>query len=307
MKKVLGIVGATLLGASSAAATDLAAPPLYTKAPVVTPAYDWGGWYVGGSVGGASESTNASDSESHTSTSQECPPGDKSSSYDGKLTCTHTVTTKDDDDHHHDKSYNHWYGLYNWCSKNYNNSHTTTVSDPPRTITTTTLYDHSVGSRSTGLIGGVQIGHNWQFAPSWVFGLEVAFDGANLHGNGVDSTGSFQATSKIDWITMASARLGYAANNWLFYGKGGAAWVHESLTLADLNNGGLTDASGTRFGWLAGAGIEYGLTRHWTVRVDYSHIGLNDLSVTGPAFSTPGAASISRDLDIVMGGVNYRF
>src|SRR5258705_9533127 len=35
------------------------------------------------------------------------------------------------------------------------------------------------------------------------------------------------------WITSLAARFGWAANNWLFYGKAGGAWVHDSTTLTD--------------------------------------------------------------------------
>ena len=32
----------------------------------------------------------------------------------------------------------------------------------------------------TGFVGGVQIGYNWQFAPTWVLGIEVDFQAFNL-------------------------------------------------------------------------------------------------------------------------------
>lgn len=50
MKKVLLAVAAILLGTASVHAADLAAH--YTKAPVMAPAYNWTGFYVGGNVGG---------------------------------------------------------------------------------------------------------------------------------------------------------------------------------------------------------------------------------------------------------------
>ncbi|OAF14162.1 outer membrane protein [Bradyrhizobium neotropicale] len=50
MKKFLLAVASVVLGAASAQAADLAAH--YTKAPVMAPAYNWTGFYVGGNVGG---------------------------------------------------------------------------------------------------------------------------------------------------------------------------------------------------------------------------------------------------------------
>jgi hypothetical protein len=51
MRKVLGLVGATLLIAGPALAADLG-KPVY-KAPPLAPVFSWTGFYVGGHVGGA--------------------------------------------------------------------------------------------------------------------------------------------------------------------------------------------------------------------------------------------------------------
>jgi outer membrane immunogenic protein len=52
MRKVLGLVGATLLFAGPALAADLGTkpPPVY-KAPALTPVFSWTGWYIGGNIG----------------------------------------------------------------------------------------------------------------------------------------------------------------------------------------------------------------------------------------------------------------
>ncbi|UPK00441.1 outer membrane beta-barrel protein [Bradyrhizobium sp. 170] len=53
MKKFAIAVAALAMGSMSASAADLAARP-YTKAPIaVAPVYNWGGFYIGGHVGGA--------------------------------------------------------------------------------------------------------------------------------------------------------------------------------------------------------------------------------------------------------------
>ena len=51
MKKIAIAASALVMGSMSASAADLAARP-YTKAPVMA-VYNWGGFYVGGHVGGA--------------------------------------------------------------------------------------------------------------------------------------------------------------------------------------------------------------------------------------------------------------
>jgi outer membrane immunogenic protein len=59
MRKVLGLVGATLLFAGSALAADLGRPPAY-KAPPMAPAASWTGCYVGATAGGDWGTSNVS-------------------------------------------------------------------------------------------------------------------------------------------------------------------------------------------------------------------------------------------------------
>jgi outer membrane immunogenic protein len=173
------------------------------------------------------------------------------------------------------------------------------------TVTDAVLGTSLSASRS-GFIGGGQVGYNWQFAPWGVVGVEWMFDGTSLSSTDTDLVNMVQANEKVDWITTIAGRLGFAANNWLFYGKGGGGWVHDRLVVSDLDAGNAFTASQTSGGWLAGAGIEYGITRNWTVRVDYSHIGLGSVTEPGIA-AVDDVLTFSRHFDIVTAGVNYRF
>ncbi len=61
MRKVLGLVGATLLFAGPALAADLGKPPVYKAPPALMPVFSWTGWYIGGNIGyGWGENTNPS-------------------------------------------------------------------------------------------------------------------------------------------------------------------------------------------------------------------------------------------------------
>jgi outer membrane immunogenic protein len=51
MRKLTLAISLVLFGTASAFAADMA--PTYTKAPVMAPAYNWTGFYIGGNVGGA--------------------------------------------------------------------------------------------------------------------------------------------------------------------------------------------------------------------------------------------------------------
>ena len=57
MKKFAAALFTVALSAATASAADLAPRP-YTKAPVMAPAYDWSGFYVGLNAGGAWNESN---------------------------------------------------------------------------------------------------------------------------------------------------------------------------------------------------------------------------------------------------------
>jgi outer membrane immunogenic protein len=178
---------------------------------------------------------------------------------------------------------------------------------------TSTLTDDVFGvnfstSRS-GFVGGGQIGYNWQISPQFVVGVEWMFDGTSISSdtgtfNGLDGT-PLAARESIDWVTTLAARFGWTANNWLFYGKAGGGWVHESETLIDFANRFTFSTSDTRSGWLLGVGVEYGFAPRWTARVEWDHIGLGDETIVG--FAPGDAVILSRHFDMLTFGVNYRF
>jgi outer membrane immunogenic protein len=96
------------------------------------------------------------------------------------------------------------------------------------TQTTTTLLENAgnpTNVNTVGVIGGAQIGADYEFAP-WVVGAEAAWDSTYLTGSTVGSTletaafATERATSSPKWLATATARLGYAANDLLFYVNG---------------------------------------------------------------------------------------
>jgi outer membrane immunogenic protein len=169
----------------------------------------------------------------------------------------------------------------------------------------------------SGFIAGGQIGYNWQISPQFVLGVEWMFDGTNISSDTDtatvrDPTGhlvTLQGNTKVDWISTLAARFGWAAYNWLFYAKAGTGWVHDTATVADSTDGITVSAADTRGGWLLGAGIEYGFTPNWSVRVEWDHLGLAD--VTRPGFINPvvpvDTVTFSRHFDLLTLGLNYRF
>ncbi len=105
---------------------------------------------------------------------------------------------------------------------------------------------------------------------------------ADLNGSAIYNNRA-QFNEKVDAFGTVRGRLGYVANNWLFYGTGGFAWSDDTFTRTQITAvagspplGDVRTNSSTHTGWAAGGGIEYGFARNWTARVEYLHLDLSD-------------------------------
>ncbi len=181
------------------------------------------------------------------------------------------------------------------------------------TATTTNLLGStrvSVG----GFIGGAQVGVNYEFAPV-VVGVEGSWTDSAISGSSTSlstagTVGAVQEreTSAPLWIAAATGRIGYAANDVLFYAKGGGAWMNVKYTQDTLMAGGalLTTQgiSDTRTGFTAGVGLEYGMTENLSAKLEYDFydFGTKDYAVFA---QTP--VSVASNLHALTVGLNYRF
>jgi outer membrane immunogenic protein len=103
--------------------------------------------------------------------------------------------------------------------------------------------------------------------------------------------------------------VGYAVNNWLFYGTGGAGFAdtrYSALTGGVPAVGTTGFFTTDRWGFAAGAGIEWGFAPNWSAKVEYMHYGFD--TVTAPPGTLGfGPAGLRLDIDTVKAGINYRF
>jgi outer membrane immunogenic protein len=210
------------------------------------------------------------------------------------------------------------------------------------------LCSTDLGSHNAiGPLGGGQIGFNWQGGPL-VFGIEGQYSLAALKGNHTntkagtltagDATASItlnsQLSSEITDLASIAARVGVAggaSGGTLFYVKGGAAYVKEEfaaqqalgiLTCNPDCGGGTFTFEGkgqdSRWGWMAGAGIEHQLIGNWSAKVEYNYLHFGDESVrlrgTGCVIGEttecgPGRSKfdIDQSVHLIKFGLNYRF
>ena len=179
------------------------------------------------------------------------------------------------------------------------------------------LGDSWSNSQQAVFAGGGQVGANYQF--NWlVVGVEADFDWLSNNHNSSNAIstpiGALQFSANDRWITTLAGRVGVAADNWLFYAKGGGGWVGvNNPTLTNVNTGGSISVSNSNSnsGWLAGAGIEWAFAPNWTAKIEYDFLGLNNSSLTVPV-GTPilGGDVVTitnRDVQTLTVGVNYLF
>jgi outer membrane immunogenic protein len=171
---------------------------------------------------------------------------------------------------------------------------------------TDNLTGASLSTNNSGFIGGGQLGFNYQ-VNSWVFGVEWDIDGTTLGRTGPGVTtgiGVLQAHTGTDWISTLTGRVGYAADRWLLYAKGGGAWAQDSATITNLTTGASVGASQTASGWTVGGGIEWAFAPQWSAKLEYDFVRLDNFNFN--TFPTD-SLTFNRDINMVTAGVNYRF
>lgn len=173
------------------------------------------------------------------------------------------------------------------------------------------VFAEGCSDKGGGVVGG-QLGYRWQ-AGQMVFGLEGQGDWANIRASraSVQFPGNTYK-STLNGIGLLTGQLGFAANEWLFYVKGGAAVGSQDFGLYNTITGtGVAYASRTRWGGVIGGGIEYGLTPNWTLGLEYDYLFRTSDTRT---WLTPALAPINTvnantrtDVSLLTMRLNYKF
>jgi outer membrane immunogenic protein len=198
---------------------------------------------------------------------------------------------------------------------------------------------------TSGAIGGLQLGYNWQFNRVWLIGVETDFDWSGIKGSTPNNFTflngdpvSAQVDERLKWFGTVRGRLGFLpADNLLAYITGGFAYGRLERTGSLIDPNGMiaqivpfgvdctagmpacfTGASSTAAtGWTAGAGFEYRLWEHWSVKAEYLYVDLRGNSVTETATRfnpgiTPNPATFNANynrasFNIGRLGLNWHF
>jgi opacity protein-like surface antigen len=163
-----------------------------------------------------------------------------------------------------------------------------------------------------GLIGGGQIGYNYQWG-SWVFGVQADADAADIEGTakcatfGPGASGTCQ--NKVSALGSITGRFGESVGKFLLYTDAGAAWARDNTSVTSLTVGPLQFfGDETRWGWTLGGGIAYALTPNWSVfgEYDYYALGSKSQTLTDSVFGQ-SVVNIDEKLHLMKIGANYKF
>jgi outer membrane immunogenic protein len=197
-----------------------------------------------------------------------------------------------------------------------------------------------------GFIGGGQVGFNYQFARSWVIGLEADIEGlggANESGSLAQkgtiftqvhtgtASGTIISSASVDWLGTVRGRLGFLVTPTLLaYATGGLAYggVQSSTRIVEnwTVNGlpppypatSFGSTSNTLVGWTVGGGGAWKFAPHWSTDVEYLYYDLGSVSYSPSALqlvdppqvvvvkATPRSTA-NFNGSIVRAGLNYHF
>jgi opacity protein-like surface antigen len=185
-----------------------------------------------------------------------------------------------------------------------------TVIGPGTTVGSTTAKVNL-----NGLLVGGQGGCDYQFAPNWVVGVEGDASGSNLKGSkSVGLPAGFPGeqavvTSTTDFIPSVTARVGYALDRLLLYGKGGVAWATDKVTVNGMLTGVGFGFQGmdVRTGLTAGVGAEWVFSPHWSavVEYDYYSFGNGNIFMSDANSGNTGFLSLKQTAQVVKAGLNF--
>jgi outer membrane immunogenic protein len=152
---------------------------------------------------------------------------------------------------------------------------------------------------SGGLVGGT-LGYNYQFGQV-VAGLEGDIDWADINGTATTAVCPVGCKTSDSWLSTVRGRLGYAADRFMPFITGGAAFGDIKTSVA-----GLGSTSTTNAGWTVGGGLEFAFAQNWTAKAEYLYVDLGKANC-GLSCGFVTTDNVSFTTSLVRAGINYKF
>jgi outer membrane immunogenic protein len=170
------------------------------------------------------------------------------------------------------------------------------------------------GSNAGGVVGGGQIGANWEFRQTIVVGAEADFQGTSMRSGGnaawalypssVTPGGFFAPLAPsgnigvaLNWFGTVRGRAGFLiAPTFLVFGTAGFAYGEVQGQYSGYSN--------VRTGWTAGGGLEWLFCPNWSAKAEYLFVDLDSGGTTG-TFGHNWGYHRHPQFNILRAGVNY--
>jgi outer membrane immunogenic protein len=167
---------------------------------------------------------------------------------------------------------------------------------------------------SGGVLGGAQVGYNYQFGQSFVLGAEADFQGTSMGSGGTNNNNWFlgngwgvnQRTS-LPWFGTVRGRVGLTIMpTLLLYGTGGFAYGEVQ------RNGGVwgwNNNTATQTGWTAGGGAEWMFLPNWSAKAEYLYSDISGGNQNTWFNLGSGLNNVNNHTrwNTIRAGVNYHF
>ena len=210
--------------------------------------------------------------------------------------------------HHSDQ----WAGFYAGGNLGYGSGHNQDVGN-----------SDSWGDSIGGVVGGIQVGHNWQFDNNIVLGVaanlnlsDIGDDFKNSEHNQYDP---YDGSADIKQNGSIDLLMGYAFDRFLPYVKAGVTIAKEDFTMGcHTGNTSITDGCNHQFnssasnistGLNVGAGFQYRVTDNLSAGLEYTYVDLGTSSVYmgDPNYPDYGARNFNTAYSTTTLNVNYLF
>ena len=181
----------------------------------------------------------------------------------------------------------------------------------------TTTGVTTVNTTPTGAVIGGEIGCDYQFSSNVVIGIEGTASGTTMRGSQIVSlhdsppdVALVQANN--DFLASVTGRIGYAFDTVLLYGRGGFAVAGDKYNVS----GGSVAGNGTpfnfqgldnRYGWVAGGGVDWAFSRHWSMNVEYDYyrFGSGNILMTDGISGATGVVDVKQTVQVIKVGFNF--
>ena len=139
-------------------------------------------------------------------------------------------------------------------------------------------------TNTRGWFFGGQVGYNHQFANYWLVGVQADIDWSRIRGQVIEVEAGIDEIYKanVSYFGTVRARVGVTQGRTLFYGTGGFAFGHNSVTAGIAPT--FFSASENHTGWAGGGGVEIALSDKDSIVIEdvYIDLGTKNYDLGGP-------------------------